>query len=100
MRNSRRGYKAPNQSDPKKNISFPRWDDLLGTLDGDEGLQEVVAGVQGKTGVVLKLNHNDFVALHSIGKFSEGLRCLISSGILYTYLNSSREQLRKIYVHV
>ena len=30
------------------------------------------------------------------GKFSEGLRCLISSGILYTYLNSSREQLRKI----
>ena len=32
----------------------------------------------------LKVNHNDFVALHSIGKFSEGLKCLISSGILYT----------------
>ena len=31
------------------------------------------------------------------GKLSEGLRCLISSGILYTYLNSSREQLRKIH---
>ena len=24
----------------------------------------------------LKVNHNDFVALHSIGKFSEGLRVL------------------------
>ena len=33
----------------------------------------------------LKVNHNDFVALHSIGKFTEGLRCLNSSGILYTY---------------
>ena len=31
------------------------------------------------------------------GEFSDGLRCLISSGILYTYLNSSREQLRKIH---
>ena len=28
----------------------------------------------------LKVNHNDFVALHSIEKFSEGLRCLNSSG--------------------
>ena len=37
----------------------------------------------------LKLNHNDFVALHSIGKFSEGLKCLISSGILHTCLNST-----------
>ena len=34
----------------------------------------------------LKVNHNDFVALHSIGKFSEGLKCLISTGILYTCL--------------
>ena len=39
----------------------------------------------------LKVNHNDFVALHSIGKYSEGVKDLISSGILYTYLNSSRE---------
>ena len=45
----------------------------------------------------LKVNHNDFVALHSIGKFSEGLKCLISNGKLYTCLNSSREQLRKIH---
>ena len=29
--------------------------------------------------------------------FIEGLKCLISSGILYTCLNSSREQLRKIH---
>ena len=28
------------------------------------------------------------------GEFSEGFRCLSSSGMLYTYLNSSREQLR------
>ena len=28
---------------------------------------------------------------------AKGLRCLISSGILYTYLNSSREQLRKTH---
>ena len=29
----------------------------------------------------LKVNHNDFVALHSTGKFSEGFKCLFSSGI-------------------
>ena len=45
----------------------------------------------------LKVNHNDFVALHSIGKYSEGVKGLISSGILYTYINPSREQLRKIH---
>ena len=44
---------SKSQSSVHQKGAFRAQDDLLGTSDGDEGLQEVVAGVQGRTGVVL-----------------------------------------------
>ena len=41
------------QSSVHQKGAFRSRDDLLGTSHGDGGLQEVVAGVQGRTGVLL-----------------------------------------------